>query len=156
MPNKHLTSYMNQLHIFKIWCSYLTEILHLLFCMQLNCGILQLSEQKSVDDKKNANDAAGKTIKCKILCKGPFVNYVSNFWLFLTNQVPLLTKVSIWGTYHPISKIWKLKLYMKKNGKLKQKRFKKIAFVQSHHPHLEWKFKLLAEKFSWDVKSKHC
>ena len=30
----------------------------------------------------------------------------------------------------------------------------KIAFVRS--PHLEWKFKLLAGKFVWGVKAKHC
>ena len=37
---------------------------------------------------------------------------------------------------------------------LKYKRFKKIAWVQSHH--LQWKFKLLAGKFTWGVKTKHC
>ena len=27
---------------------------------------------------------------------------------------------------------------------------KKIAWIWSHHPHLQWKFKLLAGKFTWD------
>ena len=34
--------------------------------MQLNCGILQLSEQKSVENQNIAKDAARKKIKCKI------------------------------------------------------------------------------------------
>ena len=28
--------------------------------------------------------------------------------------------------------------------------------MQSHHPHLQWKFKLWAGKFAWGVKTKHC
>ena len=35
-------------------------------------------------------------------------------------------------------------------------RFKKITWIQSHHLHLQWKFKLLAETFIWDNKAKHC
>ena len=34
---------------------------------------------------------------------------------------------------------------------IKLKRFKKIAWIRSHHFHLQWKFKLLAKKFT-----KHC
>ena len=36
----------------------------------------------------------------------------------------------------------------------KVKIFKKIAWNQSHHR--QWKFKLLAGKFTWVVKAKHC
>ena len=32
---------------------------------------------------------------------------------------------------------------------LKQKRFKKIAWIESHHLQLQWKFKLLIWKFTW-------
>ena len=39
---------------------------------------------------------------------------------------------------------------------LKYKRFKKIAWTQFHHLHLQWKFKLLAGKFTWGNKAKHC
>ena len=39
---------------------------------------------------------------------------------------------------------------------LKLKRFKKIAWIQSHHLHLQWKFKLLAGKFTWGNKTNHC
>ena len=39
---------------------------------------------------------------------------------------------------------------------VKYKRFKKIAWIQSHHLHLQWKFKLLAGKFSWGNKAQHC
>ena len=39
---------------------------------------------------------------------------------------------------------------------IKKKIFKKIACIQSHHLHLQWKFKLLAGKFTWVVKAKHC
>ena len=39
---------------------------------------------------------------------------------------------------------------------LKYKRFKQIAWTQFHHLHLQWKFKLLAGKFSWGNKAKHC
>ena len=35
-----------------------------------------------------------------------------------------------------------------------RKRFKKIAWIQSHH--LQWKFKLLPGKFTWANKAKHC
>ena len=31
-----------------------------------------------------------------------------------------------------------------------------IAWISSHHLHLQWKFKLLAGKFTWDNKAKHC
>ena len=39
---------------------------------------------------------------------------------------------------------------------LKLKRFKKIAWIWSHHLQVQWKFKWLAGKFSWDNKAKHC
>ena len=40
---------------------------------------------------------------------------------------------------------------------LKYRRFEKIVWIQSHHlHHLQWKFKLLARKFTWSVKAKHC
>ena len=35
-------------------------------------------------------------------------------------------------------------------------KIKKIARIQSHHFHLQWEFKLLAGKFTWDNKAKHC
>ena len=35
------------------------------------------------------------------------------------------------------------------------KRFKKIAWIRSHHLHVQWKFKLVG-KFTWDNKAKHC
>ena len=28
--------------------------------------------------------------------------------------------------------------------------------IQSHHFHLQWKFKLWVGKFAWDVKAQHC
>ena len=34
--------------------------------------------------------------------------------------------------------------------------FWKVAWIQSHHVHLQWKFKLWAGKFAWCVKAKHC
>ena len=39
---------------------------------------------------------------------------------------------------------------------IKYKRFKKMAWIQSRHLHLQWKFKLWAEKFAWGNKAKHC
>ena len=36
------------------------------------------------------------------------------------------------------------------------KRIKGIAWIPSHHLHLQWKFKLWAENFSWGNKAKHC
>ena len=40
---------------------------------------------------------------------------------------------------------------------VKYKRFKKIAWIQSHHLHLQWKFKLLVGKFAWGVIiARHC
>ena len=38
----------------------------------------------------------------------------------------------------------------------KYKRFKKIAWIWSHHLHLYWKFKLLARMFTWGNKAKYC
>ena len=38
----------------------------------------------------------------------------------------------------------------------KVEKFKKIAWIRSHHLHLQWKFKLLAGKFTWGYKAKHC
>ena len=37
-----------------------------------------------------------------------------------------------------------------------EKIFKKIAWIWSHHLHLQWKFNLLAGKFTWGNKAKHC
>ena len=54
---------------------------------------------------------------------------------------------------------WHVWMLEKKNETLlllKYKKFKKIAWIQSHHPHLQWKFKLLAGKFTWGNKAKHC
>ena len=31
-----------------------------------------------------------------------------------------------------------------------------VAWIQSYHPRLQWKFKLWSGKFSWGVKVKHC
>ena len=39
---------------------------------------------------------------------------------------------------------------------IKQKRFKKIAWIQSHYRHLQFKFKLLTGKFTYGNKAKHC
>ena len=39
---------------------------------------------------------------------------------------------------------------------VKQKRFKKIAWILSHHLHLQWKFKLWVGKFAWGVKAGCC
>ena len=39
---------------------------------------------------------------------------------------------------------------------VKYKKDKNIAWIKSHHLHLQWKFKLLAGKFTWGVKAKHC
>ena len=39
---------------------------------------------------------------------------------------------------------------------LKYKRLKKIAWIKSHHLHLQWKFKLLEGKFTWRIEAKHC
>ena len=33
---------------------------------------------------------------------------------------------------------------------------KEIAWIWSHHLHLQWKFKLWAGKFTWGDKAKHC
>ena len=41
------------------------------------------------------------------------------------------------------------------NWKLIKKRYKNIAWIRSHHLHLQWKFKLWAEKFTWGNKAKH-
>ena len=38
----------------------------------------------------------------------------------------------------------------------KYKRFKKIAWIWSHHLHLQWKFKLWVGKVVWGLKAKHC
>ena len=32
----------------------------------------------------------------------------------------------------------------------------KVAWIQSHHLHLQWKFKLWAGHLAWGVKAKHC
>ena len=50
------------------------------------------------------------------------------------NKIPLL-----------LSKTRKVVLQVKK------KRFKKIAWIQSHHLYLQWKYKLLVGKFPWDI-----
>ena len=50
------------------------------------------------------------------------------------NKIPLL-----------LSKTRKVVLQVKK------KRFKKIAWIQSHHLYLQWKYKLLVGKFPWDT-----
>ena len=34
--------------------------------------------------------------------------------------------------------------------------FWKVAWIWSHHLHLQWKLKLWAGKFAWGVKAKHC
>ena len=39
---------------------------------------------------------------------------------------------------------------------IKQKRFKKIAWIWSHHLYPQWKFKLLSVKFTWGKKAKYC
>ena len=39
---------------------------------------------------------------------------------------------------------------------IKYKIFNKIAWIWSHHLHLQWKFILLAGKFTWGNKAKHC
>ena len=39
---------------------------------------------------------------------------------------------------------------------LKKKKFKKIAWIQSHHLQRLWKLKLLMEKFTLGVKAIHC
>ena len=41
-------------------------------------------------------------------------------------------------------------------NELKQRRFWKIAWIRSHHLHLEWKFKLLVGTVTWGNKAKHC
>ena len=46
--------------------------------------------------------------------------------------------------------------YNQINLLVKSKRFKEIAWIQSHHPYLEWKFKSLAGKFARGYKAKHC
>ena len=38
----------------------------------------------------------------------------------------------------------------------KYKRFKKIAWIWSHHLHLQYRFKLMAGKLTWGNKAKHC
>ena len=37
-----------------------------------------------------------------------------------------------------------------------KKKIEKIEWISSHHLHLQWKFKLWAGKFAWDIKAKHC
>ena len=44
---------------------------------------------------------------------------------------------------------WQLLDCAKTCGKVKK--FKKISWIQSHHIHLQWKFKLLVGKFTWVV-----
>ena len=39
---------------------------------------------------------------------------------------------------------------------VKYKIFKEIAWIWSHHLHLQWKFKFWAGKFTWSHKSKLC
>ena len=40
--------------------------------------------------------------------------------------------------------------------KVNWKRFKKIAWIRSHHLQLQWKFRLLAGKFTWGNRANHC
>ena len=43
-------------------------------------------------------------------------------------------------------------MFLKQRDFLKYKRFKKIAWIWSHHLHLQWKFKSLAGKFTWEKR----
>ena len=104
----------------------------------------------------------------------------------MKNELNSYKKTPAWLTVHPVvvqsfqtlvSRYWKkskenewiknptkhcLKNLLQKRPQriwlliLKQKRFKKIAYIWSHYLHLHWKFKLLAGKFTWGNKGKHC
>ena len=43
-------------------------------------------------------------------------------------------------------------MFLKQRDFLKYKRFKKIAWILSHHLHLQWKFKSLGGKFTWEKR----
>ena len=64
-----------------------------------------------------------------------------------------------WTQFHPaVSRNLTIFRYDFNNYyvKVKWQRFKKTAWIWSHHLHLQWKFNLLAGKFACDVKAKHC
>ena len=51
---------------------------------------------------------------------------------------------------------WQPKREIKTLLFLNLKIYKKVAWIRWHHLHLQWKFKLLAGKFTWVNKAKHC
>ena len=55
------------------------------------------------------------------------------------------TKIAF-GTLCPKISIWAMS---------KVENLSKVAWIWSHHLHLQWKFKLWAGKFAWGVKAKH-
>ena len=114
-------------------------------------------------------------MKVKFWCN--FCVYTKN-WSFEKHRIgiiallwqPILQKLNLKCCCHFcflwLPTIWRdffsEKMKLKKNHlnalfatfcKVEKKRFKKIAWIQSHH--LQWKFKLWAGKFAWGVKAKH-
>ena len=65
-------------------------------------------------------------------------------------------KMLVWLEDHIMSDCQLPWFYKQTMSKVKQKRFKEIAWISSHHLHLQWKFKLLVGKFTWGNKAKHC
>ena len=64
-----------------------------------------------------------------------------------------------WTQFHPaVSRNLTIFRYDFNNYyvKVKWQRFKKTAWIWSHHLHLQWKFKLLTRKSTWGNKAKHC
>ena len=84
-------------------------------------------------------------------------------WLVPVFGVPVIDMLLLylWSTFHLLEE-WKMKGCLmskctaKKEKVLKQKIFEKIAWIESHHLHLQWKFKLLAGKFTWGNIAEYC
>ena len=66
-------------------------------------------------------------------------------------------EVDLNGWHSQMLSFWSKKQNALQGGwNVKLNRFEKIAWIWSHHLHLQWKFKLLAGKFTWCNQAKHC
>ena len=75
---------------------------------------------------------------------------------FLNKWGQKLFKVAFEFTNNFCKISYKLSILNMLKVRIKEKRFKKIAWTQSHHLQHQWKFKLLSGKIAWGKKAKHC
>ena len=76
-----------------------------------------------------------------------------DFWLFWFSFEMSISSQKFLQRAQKVAKMAKIH---KKTDDGKQRRFQKVAWIQSYHLHFQWKLKLWAGKFAWGVKVKHC